>query len=169
MSRFLHCGLLALVIGASPLASHAQSEAPTPTDAEVIAAMHAKEAEIGPGKRAFVEQQLALTPDQAKKFWPVYDAHQAALKKFNQRRVDNVLAYAKVYNANSLTDAEANRLALQALAIEREETAELESTYAKAHAAIPGQKAAHYLQIESKLRALVRFKQASAVPVAKAK
>jgi hypothetical protein len=40
-------------------------------------------------------------------------------------------------------------------------------TYAKARTVLPRRKAVHYLQIESKLRALVRFKQAAAVPVAK--
>jgi hypothetical protein len=162
---------LAAAIGLLPLASLAQSagEAKPPGEAEVIAALHAKEAEIGPGKQAFVEQQLALTAAQLAKFRPIYAEHQAALKRFNQRRLDNVVAYSRDYNADKLSDATAHQLALEALAIEREETFELEMTYAKARTVLPSKKAVHYLQIESKLRALVRFKQAAAVPVAKDK
>ena len=161
---------LLLAVGLLPFASLAQSgEAATPSEAEIIAALHAKEAEIGPGKQAFVEQQLALTPEQLAKFRPIYAEHQSALKRFNKRRLDNVVAYSRQYNANSLSDDAAHKLALEALAIEREETFELEMSYAKARTVLPAKKAVHYLQIESKLRALVRFKQASAVPVAKEK
>jgi len=39
----------------------------------------------------------------------------------------------------------------------------------KARTVLPAKKAVHYLQIESKLRALVRYKQAASVPVAKDK
>jgi Spy/CpxP family protein refolding chaperone len=161
---------LALALALLPFASLAQSgEAATPSEAEIIAALHAKEAEIGPGKQAFVEQQLALTPEQLAKFLPIYAEHQSALKRFNKRRLDNVVAYSRQYNANKLSDDAAHKLGLEALAIEREETFELEMTYAKARTVLPPKKAVHYLQIESKLRALVRFKQASAVPVAKEK
>jgi len=161
---------LAAVIGLLPLASQAQSAgAGKMSEAEVMSALHSKEAEIGPAKQAFVEEQLALTPEQLAKFRPIYAEHQAALKRFNKRRLDNVVAYSREYNADSLSDASAHTLALEALAIEREETFELEMTYAKARTVLPPKKAVHYLQIESKLRALVRFKQASAVPVAKGK
>ena len=141
----------------------------TISEAEVIKALHAKEAEIGPGKQAFVEEQLALTPEQLEKFRPIYAQHQETLKRFNQRRLDNVVAYSREYNADSLTDARAHELALEALAIEREEGLELEMTYGKVRTVLPPRKAVHYLQIESKLRSLVRFKQASSVPVAKQK
>jgi len=158
---------LAVAVALLPLASLAQSGGATPSEADVIAALHAKEAEIGPGKEAFVEQQLALTPEQLQKFRPIYAEHQAALERFNQRRLNNIVAYSRDYRSESLTDETAHRLALEALAIEREETLELEMTYAKARTVLPPKKAVHYLQIESKLRALVRFKQASSVPVAK--
>jgi Spy/CpxP family protein refolding chaperone len=162
---------LAAAIALLPLASLAQSagEAKMPSEAEVVAALHAKEAEIGPAKQTFVEQQLALTPEQLARFRPIYAEHQSALKRFNQRRLDNVVAYSRAYNADKLGDDEAHKHALAAQALEREETFELEMTYAKARTVLPPRKAVHYLQIESKLRALVRFKQAAAVPVAKVK
>jgi hypothetical protein len=52
-----------------------------------------------PAKQTFVEEQLALTPEQLAKFRPIYAEHQAALKRFNQRRLDNVVAYSRAYNA----------------------------------------------------------------------
>jgi Spy/CpxP family protein refolding chaperone len=138
-----------------------------PTEAEIVKALHGKEAEIGPTKQAFVEAQLALTPEQLAKFRPIYAGHQEALKRFNLSRLDNVVEYSRAYTDNSLSDEQAHKLAREALAIEREETFELEMVYGKVRTAIPPKKAVHYLQIESKLRALVRFRQAESVPVAK--
>jgi Spy/CpxP family protein refolding chaperone len=156
--------LLAL---AAPLASaQAMRE---PSEAEIVKALQNKEAQIGPTKQAFVETQLALTPEQLARFRPIYAEHQDALRRLNQRRLDNVVEYSHAYNDNSLTDEQAHKLALEALAIEREETFELEMVYGKVRTAIPPKKAVHYLQIESKLRALVRFRQAESVPVAKGK
>ena len=154
---------------AAPAAYSLAAQQGEPSEAEVIAALHAKEAQIGPDKQAYVELQLRLTPEQLAKFKPVYAEHQAALKRFNQRRIDNVVAFSRAYNDDSLSEAGAHQLALEALAIEREENLELELTYGKVRTVLPPKKAVLYLQIESKLRALVRFRQASAVPVAKDK
>jgi len=42
-------------------------------------------------KVAFVTKQLALTPDEAQKFWPVYDSYTAELRKTRQGSKDDVL------------------------------------------------------------------------------
>jgi hypothetical protein len=109
---------------------------------------------------------MNLTAEQLAKFRPIYAEHQEALKRFNQRRLDNVTAYSRAYNSRKLSDDEAHALALEALAIEREENLELELVYGKVRTVLPPKKAITYLHIESKLRTLVRFKQTSAVPLA---
>jgi Spy/CpxP family protein refolding chaperone len=158
---------LGLALGLLPLSGFAQEPSQAEKEAASQEALLATQAKIGPQKQAFVEAQLALTPEQLAKFRPIYAGHQEALKRFNQRRLDNVVEYSRAYNDNSLSDEQAHKLALEALAIEREETFELEMVYGKVRTAIPPKKAVHYLQIESKLRALVRFRQAESVPVAK--
>jgi len=161
----------ALALAMLPLLASAQGAggAGQPSEPDVIQALRSKQADVGPTKQKFVEQQLALSPEQLAKFRPIYAEHQAALERFNQRRLDNVVAYSRAYNADKLGDELAHNLALEALAIEREETFELEMTYGKVRTAIPPKKAVHYLMIESKLRALVRYRQAESVPVAKDK
>ena len=154
---------------AAPAAYAQAAQKGEPGEAEVIKALHAKEAEIGPEKQSFVRSQLQLTQEELAKFDPIYAEHQAALKRFNQRRLDNVVAFSREYNNDSLTEADAHKLALEALAIEREEHLELELLYGKVRTVLPAKKAALYLQLESKLRTLVRFKQASATPLVKAK
>lgn len=154
--------LLALVAGP------AFAQAPTATGAEAdpVAALQALNADVAPKKREFVQQQLALTEAEAKAFWPVYDAHQAALGKLNERRLANIEAYAKVWNADATDEKAMAAVATEALDIEKDEAALMEQTYGKLKRAVPVVKAVRYLQLESKLRALVRVELAARIPYA---
>lgn len=158
--------LLALALACSPLLASAQGAGEGMSESDIVKALRAKEAEIGPEKQKFVEDKLNLTAPQLAAFRPIYAEFQEALKRFNQRRLDNVIAYSRAYNTRRLSDEQAHALALEALAIEREENYELEMVYGKVRTVLPPKKAVTYLHIESKLRTLVRFKQTSAVPLA---
>jgi Spy/CpxP family protein refolding chaperone len=127
--------------------------------------MKSLESGLRTDKRTFFHEQLSLTPEEATKFWPIYDAHQAALSAFNKRRLDNIIEYARHYNAGSLDDASATRIAEEALSLEKDEAVQMERSFHKLKKAIPAVKAARYLQVENKLRAIVRFEQAAQVPV----
>ena len=162
MRKNLFVALLSVLIPAAAMAAEPATR--TPAEAEAVAQMQVLQAYVGSGKRAFIEQQLQLTPEEAEKFWPVYDAHQAALAEFNRRRLDNVLAYARVWNSGKIDDAAATALAKEAIAIEKQEAAQLERTFGKLKRAVPAVKAVRYLQVEAKLRAIVRFDQAAQVP-----
>jgi hypothetical protein len=48
-----------------------------------------------------VERNMELTADEAKKFWPLYDAYQAELDKINTRQTRAMLDY--VSSESSLT------------------------------------------------------------------
>lgn len=154
------------ILVAGPAMSAETGQPYTPAEAESYAEMRALQNHLGPGKRDFVEKQLYLTPDEAGKFWPIYDAHQAALASLNKRRLDNIIAYARHWNADTLSDANADSLATEALSIEKDEAALMESTYNKLKGAVPAVKSVRYLQVESKVRAIVRFEQAAQVPLA---
>lgn len=165
MHRIAHL-ILVTVLLAAPAWSKEVKHEYTPEEAQAYANMRALQGQVGAGKRAFVEEQLALTPEQAAKFWPVYDAHQAVLATLNKRRLDNILAYARDWNTDTLDDAAADKLAREALDIEKDEAALMENSYHKLKHAVPALKAVRYLQVESKVRAIVRFEQAAEVPLA---
>ena len=157
--------LLAVLLATS---SAFAAEAPlTPVESRAIADMQAFQAEVGHDKRAFVDHQLALSPQQAAKFWPVYDAHQVALDALNRRRVENIVAYARAWNAGPLDDATARRLGKDALDIEQDEAALFAHTFNAASRALSPSQAVRYIQVEAKIRAVVRFEQAAHVPLAK--
>lgn len=140
---------------------------PTLGEARAFAQMQAMQTQMGQDKRAFIDQQLQLSPQESARFWPVYDAHQVALAELNRRRLDNVLLYARAWNSGALDDDTARRLAKEALDIEKDEAVLLQRTFDRASQAIHPAQAARYLQVEAKVRALVRYQQAAQVPLAR--
>ncbi|HEY1374484.1 MAG TPA: hypothetical protein VGH50_18570 [Candidatus Binatia bacterium] len=116
-------------------------------------------------KKLLVAANMDLTESEAKSFWPIYDQYQKDLHKINQRIARVVESYAEDYRNRSLTDEKARKLIDEALAIDKAE-AGLKTTYApKLGKAIPATKAVRYLQIENKIRAVVRYDIASGVPL----
>lgn len=156
----------ALLLACLPMVAMAKQEAqPSPENAPLYANMRLLQAQTAEDKRAFIEEQLQLDETQAAKFWPVFEEHQKTLATLNKRRLDNILAYAKAWNDDSLDDATASTLGEQALAIEEDEASLLKHTYHKLKHVVPASKAIGYLQLENKIRAAVRYEQAVDVPL----
>ena len=142
-----------------------QEVQPSPDEAQLYSNMRLLQAYAGEDKRAFIGEQLQLDDKEAAKFWPVFEAHQKVLSELNKRRLDNILAYARAWNEDALDDRRAAELAKQALAIEDDETGLLKQTYRKLEGVLPATKAVSYLQLENKIRAVVRYEQAVNVPI----
>lgn len=156
---------LCLALFAAPGFALAQSQpAADAQSKELSAQMDALQSYAGEGKREFVARQLDLSPEQAAKFWPIFEQHQALLADLNQRRLDNILAYSNAWNAGAVDDAIANKLALEGIAIEKGEAAALERTYKRLRGVVPARSAVRYLQMEYMLRAVVRIAQVANVP-----
>jgi hypothetical protein len=116
-------------------------------------------------KKLVVATNMELTESEAKSFWSIYEQYQKDLQKINQRMVNLLQSYADDYRNKSLTDEKARKLIDEALAIERAE-AGLKSAYApKLSKVLPAIKVMRYLQIENKIRAVVRYDIASGVPL----
>jgi hypothetical protein len=116
-------------------------------------------------KKVIVASNMQLNDAEAKAFWPIYDAYQDDLKTINARLGNAILAYADAYKAGPISDQAAKQFLDEAIAIDDAE-AKLRKDYAaKLTAAIPAAKAARYLQIESKIRAAVRYEVAANIPL----
>jgi hypothetical protein len=134
--------------------------AQTASDMEILAQ------KIKADKKLVVAANMDLTEAEAKVFWPVYDAYQVDLQAINQRIADVVKSYADAYGKRPVSDATAKKLIREAIAIEDAET-KLKSTYvSKLEKIIPGVKVARYIQIESKIRAVVKYELATLIPLA---
>src|SRR5262244_3615877 len=116
-------------------------------------------------KKLLVATNMELTESEAKGFWPIYDEYQKDLQKINRRIVSLLESYASDFRNKSLTDDKAKKLIDEAIAIEIAE-ADLKSTYApKLGKVLPVKKVARYLQIENKIRAVVKYDLAQGVPL----
>jgi hypothetical protein len=116
-------------------------------------------------KKYIVSQNMVLTDAEAAAFWPVYDEYQAGLYKLNERTVGVIKSYADIHNSNTMTDASAAKLLNDQLAIETDELALKKATLPKLNKALPGVKVTRYMQIENKLRAIVKAQLAEKIPL----
>lgn len=158
--------LAAALMFSTPLLAAGLSN-PTLEERQVLAKAEEAQMQESPQKRAFIDQQLALSPQDATRFWPVYEQHQAGLTELNRRSVENILSYARVWNAGSVDDETANRVAREAIAIEEDEAALLKRSYVNASRAVSPAQAARYVQIEAKARAVLRAQAMMSVPLVK--
>jgi predicted outer membrane protein len=116
-------------------------------------------------KKLVVASNMELTESEAKAFWPIYEQYQKDLQKINQRMASLLDSYVDDFRKKSLTDDKAKKLINEAVAIDKAE-ADLKSTYApKLSKVLPTRKVLRYLQIENKIRALVKYDIAQGVPL----
>jgi Spy/CpxP family protein refolding chaperone len=116
-------------------------------------------------KKLLVAQNMNLTDAESQAFWPIYDSYQKDLGAINQRTLKLIKSYADAWNSQTLDDTVAKKLLNEMVAIQGSE-ANLTKTYAaKLSAALPAMKAARYLQIENKIRAVVHYELAANIPL----
>jgi hypothetical protein len=116
-------------------------------------------------KKLLVTKYMALTAAEAKKFWPVYEAYQKDLHKIDQRLLHLLQSYAADDRTKSLTDAKAQQLLDEWIAIETDDAKRRAAYVPKVMQALPPKKAARYLQIENEYRIVMKYDLAAIVPL----
>jgi len=130
--------------------------------------MQALRAAVRADKKAFVASTLKLTPAEAKRFWPVYDNYQRVLDSANQRRV--VAVEALVALDKPISDLYARNLANELVATDEVEIKARRTLHNRLMRGVPTRilppkKAARYLQLESKIRAVQAYDIAANIPL----
>ena len=116
-------------------------------------------------KKLLVASGMNLTEEEAKGFWPLYDAYQKRLEEINKYLGDLIQEYATAYNNKKVTNELAAKLIKEVLKAEGAEV-KLKWTYAdKFGGVLPAIKVARYIQIENKIRAAVKFDLARNIPL----
>jgi Spy/CpxP family protein refolding chaperone len=103
-------------------------------------------------KRALVASTLNLTDAEAKKFWPIYDTYQREYDGLNRRL--NTALEGLVARDRPMSDLYARNLASELIAVEEQEIKARRKMHNGVMRALPPKKAARYLQLESKIRAI---------------
>ena len=116
-------------------------------------------------KRAFVESMLKLTSAEAKRFWPVYDTYQRNLDTTGRRRV--VAVEGLMFRDKPMTNLAAKTYATEMLAVDEAEIKARRTMRNRVMRALPAVKAARYMQLEDKIRAVQDYDVAATVPLAR--
>ena len=115
-------------------------------------------------KRAYVESAMRLDAAEAKRFWPIYDAYQQSLDATARRRV---VAMQGFMFRDSVTNLAAKQYATEMLAVDEAEIKARRTMRSRVMRALPAVKAARYMQLEEKIRAVQDYDSAAAVPLAR--
>jgi Spy/CpxP family protein refolding chaperone len=150
----LTAGLLSLLFGVGVMAQEATS-----SNMDIL------REKLEADKKLVVAENMVLTESQAQAFWPIYDEYQAELQTINQRLARLILDYAEVYNTGAVTDAQAKPLLDEFIAVQEAEVALQKKYAARLSGVISTKEAARYLQIENKIRSVIKFDLAANVPL----
>jgi hypothetical protein len=158
MNRSLAVLLLAAAVLAGPTA-FAQDRVADVTD------MQALRAAVKTDKKALVASVVNLTDAEAKKFWPLYETYQRALDAANRQRNDVVVDIVGL--DKPLSDPYAKNLMQELLAADEAELRARKSLQGGLVKGIHPKKAARYLQLEAKIRAVQAYDIATTIPLVK--
>ena len=141
-------------------APSAQSQASLDQDIQLL------RGDIRSQKKEIVAANMNLSPDEATKFWPIYDQYTAEVAKIGDSRVALIKEYAASYN--TMTDAQANDFMKRATAIDQQFN-DTRSKYVPIfEKVISAKKTALWFQIDRRLDLLINLQLAANIPVVNA-
>ena len=155
MSRLMCCMFIGALMAAVPAFSQPVSD----TNMEIL-----KE-KLKADKKLLIAGNMDLTDSEAKQFWPIYDSYQKELDGINKQLGQTIKDYADAFNKGTIPNDTAKKLLGEALSVEEQEV-KLKRTYAeKLGKVLPATKVARYIQLENKIRSLIRFELAQQIPL----
>jgi hypothetical protein len=113
-------------------------------------------------KEIVTKGMITFTDEEAKRFWPIYDAYNAELGNFVDARVALIKTYADEYD--NMTDEKATELLTRRLSIEKQRTALDEKYRSKFATALSPRRLVRFYQIEHQLDVLIELQASAAVP-----
>ena len=114
-------------------------------------------------KTNLMSQVMQLEPDQAAKFWPLYNEYDAELKHTGEQKLAMIKKYSDNYE--SMTDGIADELVRDAIQIDRQRQDLKVKYYGRMREALGSITAARFLQVENQLLMLIDLQIASSLPV----
>jgi hypothetical protein len=114
-------------------------------------------------KRALVASTLNLNDAEAKRFWPIYDAYQREIDNNGRRR--GVALQDLMFRDRPMTNLAAKQYATELLAVDEALMRARRTMRNRVMRALPAVKAARYMQLEEKIRAVQDYDVAATVPL----
>jgi len=155
------CVVLTIAFTAAGSTALAQRETATGVEVEKDLALLRRD--LRSDKKQLIALNLPLTPEEAAKFWPVYDEYTGAMSKV----YDEFYAVIKEYAANqkTLTDAQASSM-INKWADLQVRQAQMRQKYIPiVEKVISSRKAALFFQVDRRLYELMDLQVASQIPL----
>ena len=120
--------------------------------------------DVGSMKKELIAAHLKLTDSESKRAWQVWEQYSAEMSKINGMKTAILRQYSQEYD--TLTDAQAGDLIRRWLETDVEQ-AELRQQFAGIfRKALPGKKAATFLQLERRISMMMDVQITSGLPLA---
>lgn len=116
-------------------------------------------------KKLLIASNMDLSDQESKDFWPLYQGYQNDLEQLNRHLGGLINQYADAYNSGSVSEDLAKSLINEALKTEGAEVKMRREYAEKLTKVLPATKVARYLQMESKIRAAIKFDLAASIPL----
>lgn len=133
--------------------------------AQSLAEMEILRENIAADKRLIIDANLDLTDAEAAAFWPIYDAYQIEIEVINSRIGWLIRDYTVVHNTGAISDEQAEGFIDEAISIDEDELAIRKKFSRQLLREVSAAQVARYMQIENKIRALIRFDLAATIPL----
>jgi flagellar motor component MotA len=141
------------------LAGSAMAQSATDTNMEIL------KQKITANKKLLVTHNMDLNDAEAKQFWPLYDSYQKELEQLDHKLGKTITEYAEALNKGPVPNDTAKKLMKEVLNEEEQEVKLKRSYVEKLGKVLPATKAARYLQIENKIRTVVKAELAQVIPL----
>ena len=129
----------------------------TNDDIEVLRDMAAAE------RRALVAENLMLSEEESKLFWPMYDEYRAEVRKIGTARIEVVTKFAENYE--NMTDEVAKEIMDSFFTNEMNYNKVRTSYKNKMSKTLSPKLVFRFIQIENKIDALIDFEMATEIPL----
>jgi hypothetical protein len=119
--------------------------------------------DIKKGKVAVLTEMMELTPEEASKFWPVYNEYDKELTRMADERLALIRVYAE--NHGSMTDQQVTEMGRKVLDLESRRTELKKRYFDRLSQALTPKIAGRFLQIENQLLMILDLQVASSLPI----
>lgn len=113
--------------------------------------------------KKLIEQNLELTKDQAKLFWPLYDEYDAAILDVTNERLKNISDY--MHNYKNLDNTKAENLLRTALELDRKRIAIQNEYYNKLIVLLPATIVGKFFQLDQYIELLIQLQRSENIPL----
>jgi hypothetical protein len=162
MGRFTVIAIAGALLSVSGLTAQEAAKA-TSQEANIKSYINLLRQDIKKDKVSILTELMELTPDQAAKFWPVYNEYDKELTRLGDERIALIRIYAENYG--SMSDQKVSEIGNKALDLEAKRTDLKKRYFDRMSQSVSPKVAGRFLQIEHQLLLILDLQVSAMLPI----